>query len=70
MFLVSIGLFKKVVVSDYLRINLVDRVVAEPTSYSSLEVLVGMFGYAIQIYCDFSGTATSRSAWRSCWATA
>ncbi|MBK6519515.1 MAG: MBOAT family protein [Polyangiaceae bacterium] len=55
MFLVSIGLFKKVVVSDYLRINLVDRVVAEPTSYSSLEVLVGMFGYAIQIYCDFSG---------------
>ncbi|NUP07243.1 MAG: MBOAT family protein [Polyangiaceae bacterium] len=55
MFLVAIGLFKKVVVSDYLRLNLVDRVVAEPTSYSSVEVLVGMFGYAIQIYCDFSG---------------
>jgi alginate O-acetyltransferase complex protein AlgI len=55
MFLVAVGLFKKVVVSDYLRMNLVDRVVAEPTSYSSLEVLVAMFGYAIQIYCDFSG---------------
>lgn len=55
MFLVAVGLFKKVVVSDYLRTNLVDRVVAEPTSYSSLEVLTAMFGYAIQIYCDFSG---------------
>ena len=55
MFLVSVGLFKKVVISDYLAINLVDRVVAEPTSFSSLEVAFGMFGYAIQIYCDFSG---------------
>jgi len=54
-FLVCVGLFKKVVISDYLAINLVDRVVAEPTSYSSLEVLTAMFGYAIQIYCDFSG---------------
>ncbi len=55
MFLVSVGLFKKVVVSDYLAVNLVDRVVAEPTSYSSVEVAAAMFGYAIQIYCDFSG---------------
>ncbi len=54
-FLVVSGLLKKVVISDYLAINLVDRVVAEPTSYSSVEVLVAMFGYAIQIYCDFSG---------------
>mgnify|MGYP003383182523 CR=1 FL=1 len=54
-FLVCVGLIKKVVISDYLAINLVDRVVAEPTSYSSVEVLFGMFGYAIQIYCDFSG---------------
>jgi D-alanyl-lipoteichoic acid acyltransferase DltB (MBOAT superfamily) len=54
-FLVVVGLFKKVVISDYLAINLVDRVVAEPTSFSSVEVLAAMFGYAIQIYCDFSG---------------
>lgn len=54
-FLVQIGLLKKVVISDYLAINLVDRVVAEPTSFSSVEVLAAMFGYAIQIYCDFSG---------------
>lgn len=55
LFLVAIGLFKKVVVSDHLRKNLVDRVVAAPTSFSSVEVLTGMFGYAIEIYCDFSG---------------
>jgi D-alanyl-lipoteichoic acid acyltransferase DltB (MBOAT superfamily) len=54
-FLVVVGLIKKVVISDYLAINLVDRVVAEPTSFSSVEVLAAMFGYAIQIYCDFSG---------------
>lgn len=55
MFLIAAGLFKKVVISDYLALNLVDRVVAEPTSFSSLEVLVAMFGYAVQVYCDFSG---------------
>ncbi len=54
-FLVMVGLVKKVIVSDYLAVNLVDRVVAEPTSYSSVEVAAAMFGYAIQIYCDFSG---------------
>lgn len=54
-FLVMVGLVKKVIVSDYLAINLVDRVVGSPTSYSSVEVAAAMFGYAIQIYCDFSG---------------
>jgi alginate O-acetyltransferase complex protein AlgI len=54
-FLVCVGLFKKVVISDYLSKNLVDRIVEAPTSYSSVEVLVGMFAYAVQIYCDFSG---------------
>lgn len=54
-FLVMVGLVKKVIVSDYLAINLVDRVVAEPTSFSSVEVAAAMFGYSIQIYCDFSG---------------
>ena len=55
MFLVSVGLLKKVVISDYLATNLVTRVVSEPTSYSSVEVGTAMFGYAAQIYCDFSG---------------
>jgi alginate O-acetyltransferase complex protein AlgI len=55
LFLVCVGLAKKVVVGDYLALNLVNRVVDEPTSFSSVEVFAAMFGYLIQIYCDFSG---------------
>jgi alginate O-acetyltransferase complex protein AlgI len=55
MFLIAAGLFKKVVIGDYIAVNFVDRVFAEPTSYSSLEVLAAMYGYAVQVYCDFAG---------------
>ncbi|MFO0612187.1 MAG: MBOAT family O-acyltransferase [Polyangiaceae bacterium] len=55
MFLIAQGIFKKVVISDYLALNLVDRVVQSPGFYTPLEVLMGIFGYAIQVYCDFSG---------------
>ena len=55
LFLVAVGLIKKVVLSDQLAINLVDRVFERPESYSALEVLAGVYGYAAQIYCDFSG---------------
>lgn len=54
-FLIGAGLFKKVVISDYISINFVDRVFDNPTLYSGLENLVGVYGYALQIYCDFSG---------------
>jgi alginate O-acetyltransferase complex protein AlgI len=49
------GLFKKVVVSSFLATNIVDPVFADPGSYSSLENLFAVYGYAIQIYADFSG---------------
>ncbi len=52
---VIVGLVKKVAISDYLAINLDDRVFANPEMYSSLEVLVGVYAYGLQIYCDFSG---------------
>lgn len=55
LFLIATGLFKKVVIGDYLAVNFVDRVFAEPTSYSAVESLSAMYGYAIQVYCDFSG---------------
>ncbi|WP_437926919.1 MBOAT family O-acyltransferase [Sorangium sp. So ce291] len=55
LFLVAIGLVKKVVLSDQLALNLVDRVFERPENYSALEVLAGVYGYAAQIYCDFSG---------------
>ena len=55
LFLIATGLLKKVVLGDYLAVNLVDRVFDRPEAYSSLETLVGVYGYAAQIYCDFSG---------------
>jgi len=54
-FLIAGGLFKKAVISDYISINFVDRVFNDPTLYSGLENLLAVYGYAIQIYCDFSG---------------
>jgi D-alanyl-lipoteichoic acid acyltransferase DltB (MBOAT superfamily) len=48
------GLFKKVIVANYLSTDFVDGVFANPFVYSSLDLLLGMYAYAIQIYCDFS----------------
>ena len=54
-FLILTGLFKKAVISDYLALNFVDRIFDEPLLYSGFECLMGIYGYALQIYCDFSG---------------
>lgn len=54
-FLIGAGLFKKAVISDYISINFVDRVFDAPTLYTGLENLFAVYGYALQIYCDFSG---------------
>ena len=55
LFLIIGGLIKKAVISDYISVNFVDRVFDAPMSYSSFENLMASYGYAIQIYCDFSG---------------
>ena len=49
------GLFKKVVISSYIASAIVDPVFQSPSSHSALDALVGVWGYAVQIYCDFSG---------------
>ena len=54
-YLIAIGLFKKAVISDYISLNFVDRIFDEPLLYSGFECLMGIYGYALQIYCDFSG---------------
>lgn len=54
-FLIGCGLFKKTVISDYISLNFVDRVFDAPTLYTGLENLFAIYGYALQIYCDFSG---------------
>jgi D-alanyl-lipoteichoic acid acyltransferase DltB (MBOAT superfamily) len=48
------GLFKKVVVANYLATGLVDPVFGAPTSYGGPDLLLAVYGYAVQIYCDFS----------------
>jgi len=55
LFLIAIGLIKKIAIADYLSSNLVDRVFDFPERFSSFEVLVSIYGYALQIYADFSG---------------
>ncbi len=54
-FLILTGLFKKAIISDYIALNFVDRIFDEPLLYSGFECLMGLYGYALQIYCDFSG---------------
>lgn len=53
--LILCGLFKKAVISDFISLNFVDRIFDNPMLYTGLENLMGVFGYAMQIYCDFSG---------------
>jgi alginate O-acetyltransferase complex protein AlgI len=55
LFLILLGLIKKVAIADLLGANLVDRVFDQPQLYSSVETLAAIYGYALQIYCDFSG---------------
>ncbi|MCC8171714.1 MAG: MBOAT family protein [Parabacteroides sp.] len=55
LFLVICGLVKKTVISDYISLNFVDRVFDAPLLYTGLENLMAVYGYALQIYCDFSG---------------
>ena len=54
-FLIISGLFKKAIISDYISLNFVDRIFDNPLLYSGFENLMGVYGYALQIYCDFSG---------------
>ena len=53
--LIFCGLFKKAVISDFISLNFVDRIFDNPMLYTGLENLMGVLGYALQIYCDFSG---------------
>jgi alginate O-acetyltransferase complex protein AlgI len=55
LFLVAGGLVKKTVVADELARRVVDPVFNDPTAHSGAEVLLAIYGFAAQIYCDFSG---------------
>ncbi len=49
------GLIKKIVLSDYLAVNLIDRVFDNPLLFSGFENLFALFAYSLQVYADFSG---------------
>ena len=51
---IVVGLFKKIALADTLAISIVDRVFEAPERFSGLEVIAGVYGYALQIYLDFS----------------
>jgi len=53
--LIAGGLFKKVVISNMLATRLVEPVFAVPQSFGAWDTLLAVYGYAAQIYCDFSG---------------
>lgn len=55
LFLISKGLIKKIIISDFIATNFVDRVFEAPSIYSGFENLMAVYGYGLQIYCDFSG---------------
>jgi alginate O-acetyltransferase complex protein AlgI len=53
--LIAFGLVKKVVIADFLARSVVDPVFAVPEAYGALDAWTALFGYAVQIFCDFSG---------------
>ena len=48
------GMFKKVVVSSFLATSVVEPVFFDPGSFGARDLLLAVYGYALQIYCDFS----------------
>lgn len=54
-YLIASGIFKKMVISDYIYTHLVEFVFDNPSQYTGIECLFATYGYALVIYCDFSG---------------
>ncbi|MBR5436644.1 MAG: MBOAT family protein [Muribaculaceae bacterium] len=49
------GLIKKIVLSDYIAVNFIDRVFDNPLLFTGFENFAALFGYSLQVYADFSG---------------
>ena len=54
MLLILGGLFKKMVIANYLAVRFVDPVFTDPTQFSRFDLIMAVYAYAIQIYADFS----------------
>jgi alginate O-acetyltransferase complex protein AlgI len=49
------GLVKKLILADFIAVNFVDRIFANPELFTGFENLMGVYGYSLQVYADFSG---------------
>ncbi|MDE6006884.1 MAG: MBOAT family protein [Muribaculaceae bacterium] len=54
LWLIVIGIVKKALIADYIS-QFNDLVFNEPSLYTGVQALMGVLGYTMQIYCDFSG---------------
>ena len=54
LWLILLGLFKKVVVADTMA-RVADQAFGEPSAQSTIVLLIGVYAFALQIYGDFSG---------------
>lgn len=54
LWLVIIGVVKKALIADYIA-QYNDLVFNDPTLYTGVQTFMGVIGYTMQIYCDFSG---------------
>lgn len=49
------GLMKKMLIGDYIAVNFIDRVFADPLRFTGFENVLAIFAYSLQVYADFSG---------------
>ncbi len=49
------GLTKKIVLGDWIAVQLCDPIFDAPQTYTSAELMLALYGYTLQIYADFSG---------------
>ena len=54
LWLIMCGVIKKALIADYIA-QYNDLIFNEPTLYTGVQTLMGVLGYTMQIYCDFSG---------------
>ena len=54
LWLVIVGIIKKALIADYIS-QYNDLIFNDPHLYTGVQTLMGVLGYTMQIYCDFSG---------------
>ena len=54
LWLIIIGIVKKAVIADYIA-QFNDMIFNNAGAFDGVQTLMGVLGYTMQIYCDFSG---------------